>query len=207
MIKNSFDRVTWIYDGLANLVFFGAIKRAQLTFLSTIKSGSKVLIIGGGTGWILEALDKIGIAAHVDYLEASSKMLEKSKSRPPFENLQVRFILGTQDSIEKNIQYDVVITHFFLDVFTSQNLPLVMNKLDQHLKPNGFWLMTDFMNNNRWWQSALIRLMYLFFRITANLEGSRLMNFDNQFSRLTYSLARKKDYFHGMISSRQYVKP
>lgn len=204
--KNTFDNIAWIYDSLAWVVFRGNIRKAQLHFLSSIKPDSKVLVIGGGTGWLLDELDGFGKLMIIDYVEASGKMLELSKSKQPFENIEVNFIHGTHEKIAVNSSYDVVITNFFLDVFKADSLHLVMDKLDSHLKNDGQWIMTDFVNTEKFWQKLLIRLMYTFFRISSNLEGSKLLDFDLYFKKKGLNLIEQKNSFYGMIVSRIYGK-
>lgn len=205
MAINSFDRIAWMYDGLAQLVFFGAIRKSQLTFLSYIEPRSKILIVGGGTGWILSELDKLGILMVVHYVEASTAMLKKSRLREPFKNIQVTFNHGTVEELSK-VRYNVIITNFFLDVFSEDNLGTVIEKLDSHLNRDGIWIITDFVNSGKKWQKILIKLMYGFFRFTANIEGSRLLDFKANFEQLGYQLSTERSYFHKMIVSRICMK-
>ena len=48
-------------------------------FLDRIAADSKVLILGGGSGWLLEELSKINTDVTVVYVEASKVMLTKAK--------------------------------------------------------------------------------------------------------------------------------
>ncbi|MEZ4686196.1 MAG: hypothetical protein R3B47_09055 [Bacteroidia bacterium] len=52
----SFNRLAPVYDFLASLVFGNRIRQAQRWLLDFIPEGSSILILGGGTGWILEEL-------------------------------------------------------------------------------------------------------------------------------------------------------
>ena len=51
MKLNGFDSIASIYDPIARLFFGNSITESQATFLSEIPVG-KVLILGGGSGWI-----------------------------------------------------------------------------------------------------------------------------------------------------------
>ena len=80
MPSSSFSLVAPFYDQLAYLVFGRAIK------ISTTKNykiytapESQVLIIGGGTGWILKELLQQTSCKSIVYLEASDKMLHKAQ--------------------------------------------------------------------------------------------------------------------------------
>ena len=64
-----FDRVAWFYDGLALLVFGSAQRAAQRAALRGLTLGRPhVLILGGGTGWVLGEVLRRVPAATVLYL-------------------------------------------------------------------------------------------------------------------------------------------
>ena len=52
-MDHGFDKLTPYYDLLTRLVFGKAIINSQEQFLSLVRSGSRVLVVGGGTGKIL----------------------------------------------------------------------------------------------------------------------------------------------------------
>ena len=91
---NQFNRIAFLYDFLVQLVFGNCVRRAQLEFLGSLPGGT-ILIIGGGTGWIAEPLlRRPGITIH--YLEASDKMLERSRRRLGQFSERIIFIHGTE---------------------------------------------------------------------------------------------------------------
>ena len=79
----NYNKIAPVYDLLSRLVFGGAIVNAQRLLLPGLPRGQyRVLIVGGGTGWILDELGKQrpqGIT--VDYVEVSEKMISISKKR------------------------------------------------------------------------------------------------------------------------------
>lgn len=200
---NDFDIISGWYDPLSFLVFGKSIKRSQTYFLSTIGSEVKdVLLMGGGTGWLLNSLDELHRPIRVTYIEASAKMLDKAQRKAPFENIEVDYVLGTEKDISTERIYDVVITHFFLDVFAPQHLKLVMDQMCAVLKPGGAWFCTDFVLNDIWWQKVLVACMHCFFKITARLEAKRLQNFDQLFLQRGFNPVAEKCFYFGMIKSR-----
>lgn len=202
MRVNDFDFVAPYYGLLSRLVFGNTLKRAQKYFLFNIPESARVLIIGGGTGDILLALDQLGRAIEVVYVERSAEMLQLSKGRS-LGNITVEFIHGTQDNIPAS-PFDVIITAFFLDVFDKRKLPVVMGKLHHCLKPSGLWLQTDFVRTGKRRHRLLIRLMYHFFRIVACMEGSCLLNFDKYFHELEYENVASEYFYQRMIRTTLY---
>jgi ubiquinone/menaquinone biosynthesis C-methylase UbiE len=53
---NNYDRIARIYDKLSRMVFGKSIVRAQQSILPFITTPARMLIVGGGTGWILEEI-------------------------------------------------------------------------------------------------------------------------------------------------------
>ena len=76
---NNFDSVAGYYDKLSILVFGTAMRRAQTAHLHDIPLGRNVLILGGGTGWLLSELSAVNPTCKVWYIDASSKMISLSK--------------------------------------------------------------------------------------------------------------------------------
>src|SRR5579872_6146211 len=120
MPLNEFDGISTIYDQLSQLVFGENLVESQKTFLKKIPNQSTILILGGGTGWILVELLKAQPNCEVWYIEASQKMISLSKEKTKSDN-RVHFIHGTEDQIP-DVKFDVVITNFYLDLFDDDSI-------------------------------------------------------------------------------------
>lgn len=173
--------------------------------LHHLKERDHVLILGGGAGEILKELDKLEISLSISYVELSSKMIKIARSKQPFKNLEVDFVNQNAQSIDLP-KADVVITNYFLDVFTLENLSMIMKKIDQALNDSGTWLWTDFRKTNSFFKKAQIKLMYLFFKIFSQLEGTKLQDFEGQFESLGFKKLDAKFYLGKMIESCAYQK-
>ena len=200
---NDFDRIAIVYDGLARLVFGSSIKLAQVCFLMDVPPQSKVLIVGGGTGWFLAELLKLNPTCEVWYVEASEKMLELSKEKTNHSS-RVHFIRGTENSIPAKIKFDVVITNFYFDLFTNTSLDSVLIKIQGVVKPGTLWLVTDFTDGNKWWQSILLKTMYRFFQKTCNVEASQLTDWNQQLTKINLVKKKSKLFFGEFIEAAAY---
>src|SRR5690348_16816239 len=96
---NSFDRIAGFYDALARIVFGKHIMNSQCYFLDALNDGSKVLILGGGTGWLLAELLSRKPHCEVWYVEASQRMITLSEVKTGAVKKNVHFIHGTEQSI------------------------------------------------------------------------------------------------------------
>ncbi len=174
-----FDRVAWCYDALSALVFGPALKRAQRTALHGLPPGAPhVLILGGGTGWVLTAVLRRRPQATVLYLEASPKMLARARARlareHPKATARIEFRHGTQAALGQAERFDALITFFVLDCIASPDLPGALAQLRAAQRPEAPWLLADFRPARHGWRKALLTLMYVFFRLSTGLRARKL---------------------------------
>ncbi len=199
----TFDAVAPFYDRLAHLVFGPTLEQAQLSLFDQLPVGGKWLVLGGGTGWLLEQVMNRCQPTHIVFLEASEKMLElarqRLKSHPNY--VQIEFRQGTEQLLSPTEKFDVVLTPFVLDLFTTQHLEIQMiPRLLDALKPGGYWLITDFVPTKILWQQLLVKTMQFFFRISAALPIHRLPDWMPLLLKRMV-LETTQSAFHGLIRS------
>jgi tRNA (cmo5U34)-methyltransferase len=204
----SLNRFNWIashYDRLVKLVFGSTLLNAQLTFIDSIRDNDSILILGGGSGEFLHALLDRKPGVTICYIEASKKMLELSKSRVS-KHHTIDFIHGTEDDIPDS-DFNVVITNFFLDLFSASELKVVVEKINKRLTPDGKWIVTDFENSPRVHHRIVLSAMYLFFRITNSIDAKKLS--DWRFALTNKELYPKEEriFRRGFVKSTLMVKP
>ena len=210
-MQNNFNRIAPFYDFLARRIFGKAIQNSQTWLLSFVPENATVLIIGGGTGWILTEFLKHTNCRSILYLEASEKMLERSKKwyeKAPKTTTTVEFRMGTEASLKPEETFDVVFTGFLLDLFQPEPLHNLMATLNAHLKPGGTWLVADFepKNATSFWQKSLLKTMILFFKLTANLQANKLPDLQKAFARLPLNLQQQKFFYKNLIVAGVYLK-
>jgi len=205
-MASNYNNAAWFYDGLAKLVYGKALIKAQVYLLQFIRPNANILIVGGGTGWILEKLTSIYPAGlSITYVEISEKMTALSRKRNAGNN-RVAFINNSIENIDLPADFDVVITPFLFDNFTEETLQTVFYRISSLLKGDGFWLNTDFQLTGKWWQSLLLKSMFLFFKIWCNIEASRLPEIDRTFEQTGYKAIAEKTFLGDFIVSRVYGK-
>ena len=202
----NFNNSAWFYDRLSRLVFGRALVKAQVWLLQFIPKNSSVLIVGGGTGWILEELAKIhpkGLT--ITYVEVAAAMMAKSKKRNAGNN-SVTYINNTIETLELPIPFDAVITPFLFDNFTEDTLTRAFIGIHKALEPEGLWLNTDFQLTGKWWQGVLLKSMFLFFRVVCSIEASTLPCIENHFRKNDYVTISEKAFYGNFILSKAFIK-
>jgi ubiquinone/menaquinone biosynthesis C-methylase UbiE len=205
-VPSNYDNSAPFYDQLSRIIFGKTLVQAQVYLLNFVPPGSSVLIIGGGTGWILEELTKIHPSGlKITYVEISAKMTTLSQQRNGGKN-EVVFINDDITNISTTTPFDVVITPFLLDNFTDETLQQAFKNIHQQLKSGGLWLCTDFQITGKLWQRVLLQSMYLFFTVLCRIETMRMPHIESCFTRHGYKPLTTKAFFGNFIISTQYKK-
>ncbi|MGZ3944595.1 MAG: class I SAM-dependent methyltransferase [Mucilaginibacter sp.] len=202
----NYNNSAWFYDRLSRLIYGGALIRSQVYLLQFIPKNSKILIVGGGTGWILEEIAKIHSSGlKITYVEIALKMMASSKKRNA-SNHEVDFINDAVENVSLQNDYDVVITPFLFDNFTEENFQKIFAHIHQALKPNGLWLNTDFQLTGKWWQSMMLKSMFVFFRTICGIEAKKLPGIQAAFDKYGYRQIEQKSFFGYFILSVTHRK-
>jgi ubiquinone/menaquinone biosynthesis C-methylase UbiE len=199
-----FDRLSLFYDLLVKLVFGRTIRESQICLIEEVGDRENWLVLGGGTGWVLEEIFKVHPQAKITYIEVSQNMINQAHKRRATG--RVDYILGSIDEIPSGRKYDVVVTAFFWDMFHANRAMKMKQEIDLKLKNDAFWLCADFKNTDIWWQKILMRVMYWFFKVTCRIEASELPEFSQIFDKGKHEVLFQKTFHHGMIESTLYKR-
>jgi len=203
----NYDPIAKYYDPLSRLIFGKSIRRSQQFLLEAIPAESTILIVGGGTGWILEDISaRHQSGLNITYVEQSVKMMEISKRRYVGLN-RVVFRCQPIQSASLRGRFDVVIVPFLFDNFSPFTINHVFQKIDLLLNADGLWLFADFTSKaEKPWTKILLKLMYTIFGPLCNLETSSLPDSAASFQNNNYKIVREALFYKGFISSIIYRK-
>jgi ubiquinone/menaquinone biosynthesis C-methylase UbiE len=202
----NYNNSAWFYDKLSQMVYGHAIIKAQVFLLQYIPANANILIVGGGTGWILEEITDVHASGlKITYAEVAPNMMALSKKRN-IGNNPVVFINDAIENIPLPADFDAVITPFLFDNFTEHTLNKVFGHIHATLKPDGLWLNADFRLTGKWWQPVLLKTMFLFFKLLCNIETSQLPDIEKQFKQHGYRAIAQKTFFGDFIVSNVFKK-
>lgn len=199
--KQGYTILAPVYDSLARVVLGNSIQQMQLQFLTRLTSKNKLLMLGGGTGWILPFIDRINSKIEIDYVDLSPGMINQAKERG-IDPARIRFIEGTEQDIPA-ANYDCVITNFYLDLFSDSELRAKVNHIKKFLLPNSYWFVTDFVNVSAW-SKAKLTCMYTFFWLTTDLKNTQLPDWNECMFSMGAQLRETKSSKRGFIKSVVY---
>ena len=186
----NYNPIAGIYDYLARFIFGESLKKAKHCHIIEMLTCKQILIVGGGSGSELLELEREGFTGKITFVEPSD-MIEKAKSRNL--KIDVEFVKKNWPFGETK-KYDGVITPFFLDQFSGNELQRIMETLVNSLARDGLWLNTDFIPPETRFQKVLLNIMYRFFRVVAGLKNNKLENFDVVFEKAGFFLVSEVIY-------------
>jgi ubiquinone/menaquinone biosynthesis C-methylase UbiE len=206
---NNYDNIARQYDFLSRLVFGKSQVRAQVELLRFIECDDRILIVGGGTGWILEELAaRYPAGLRITYVEISARMIALSRQRNCGQN-EVNFINLPVEEFSSEERYDRILTGFLFDNFSTERSARVFSQLDAVLKRGGDWLYTDFYFDEKegvLWQMFLLKTMYIFFGWLCKVESRELVDTGPLFKAAGYREISLSSKYRGFIRSFVYKK-
>lgn len=200
----NFNKVAAIYDPLAYLVYGKTLEKGKRSLLPSIKESQSVLFIGGGTGATLEYLNAHFSNLKIDYVEASSQMIDRAKLRM-VGNLSINFHNTLIEEFTGS-NYDVIITEFFFDLFDQNEIDQLVQIISNKLKKGGVWIDTDFRLSKRVAHKIIMKATYLFFRLVIQLKAKKLLEPLETFSKRQLIVMDEKSFGNGLVTSRLFVQ-
>ena len=156
----TYRHVAKVYDLLASAYSLGAIDRAKTVHHHIIKPGSRMLYAGAGRG--KEIVGACQLGAEVTCVEPCPAMALRLHDRLAKHGERFTIVPRPIQAVTPLAQYDMVVAHFFLNLFDQATLPSILEHLSQFVKPGGHLVIADFKPNrqktNAW--TRLIRDTY-----------------------------------------------
>ena len=191
-----YDHIAPYYDALKRLVFGRSLENSQLVYLNYIKSSDHVLILGGGTGLVLDHLDQI----QIEYVELSGEMIRLASLRKCASHVnfhQIKF-----EAFESDQKYDVVVANYFLDLFTDDDLPAIINKIKSLMRSEGILLVSDFRPTGNWHHKMLEWAMHKFFKLTTGLNRNGFALIFDQLTDAGFETVAASTYHDDFVLSK-----
>ena len=162
-MKDGYWLVGYQYELTGNLYSLGRIPKCKSAMLKHVKPGDKVLVAGVGHG--TEAIEASRLGAHVTAVDLSETMLNQFRKRIAKENppSEIRVIHDDIFNVKETGQYDMVISNFFLNVFSETRVVEVANHLGTLVKPGGYFVVGEFvLPEKTGWQGIVQKLNWYF---------------------------------------------
>ena len=211
-IGKGFDRLASIYDLVVWLVFGNKISNLKKTFLESLSKGDNSIIIGGGSGKILEYALQSDIATNFVYAELSERMIEKTKSRITASDLsRIEFCDDFEPKLQEK-KFDYIILPFVLDCYRNRDVKAMLSQFSAALTENGSIVFFDFNLSKedgfepKQWKTGFIKLLYTFFRLTTGIPAKKLPSFSRHFNEAGFYRGRTTLISNGWIQAIEWKR-
>jgi len=205
------DSIAKVYQWLEYFSFGPALWRCRMTWISQMSSAKHVLMIGEGDGRFLQAFLKYNSSASIDWIDNSSEMMKLAKRRlDPQQSGRVLFHHTDIRSWTASPQaYDLVVTHFFFDCFSNQDVHRLISNIKSSLTHDALWVISEFQYPKRrgwhWIGSTLIAGMYMCFQWMTQIEVSRLPHLSQAMCLQGFYCAKRREFLRGLLTAEVWA--
>lgn len=205
----SFDALAPHYRWMELVLAGEKLQRCRTAFLNRISPPESILIWGEGNGRFLVECRRAWSGTRILCADASQKMLELAKRRIERAGLGAEGI----DFLRADVlswkpvkqEFDLIVTHFFLDCFRGDQLQQVIERLSVAARPTAEWLIADFQAPTSGLRRIRARLilmtMYLFFKVATRLPANRLTQPDPFIAGSKFVLTERRVSEWGLLHS------
>jgi ubiquinone/menaquinone biosynthesis C-methylase UbiE len=205
----SFDNLAPYYRWMEFIFAGGKMHRCRTALLDQIPQPKNILLLGEGHGRSLVECCRRFADAQITCVDASEPMLAQARRQLARHNLKtsrVEFIhadiLNWLPSVKT---YDLIVTNFFLDCFTPEQLEQMIPRIAGSSARNGNWLVSDFQMPSTGLQRIRSRLiiwmLYVFFRLTTRLAAHELIKPDSLLEKAGFTLHHRIENEWGLLHS------
>jgi ubiquinone/menaquinone biosynthesis C-methylase UbiE len=205
----SFDNLAPYYRWMEFIFAGGKMHRCRTAFLDQIPQPKNILLLGEGHGRSLVECCRRFADAQITCVDASEQMLVQARRQLTRHNLktsQVEFIhAGILNWSPCGKTYDLIVTNFFLDCFTPEQLEQMIPRIAGSSARNANWLIADFQIPSVGWRRIRSRLiiwmLYVFFRLTTQSAAHELTKPDSLLEKAGFTLHRRRESEWGLLHS------
>jgi SAM-dependent methyltransferase len=207
----NFDRIARLYRWLEYCTFGRLLERCRFAQLARLGEAKFALILGDGDGRFLAELVRINPKLQADVVDVSEAMLTLARARVSHAaglNFQRVDIRSFQPPPGRN--YDLVVTHFFLDCLTEQDISQLADRLNLSLSSHATWIVSEFAiparGSVRFPARLLIRILYLAFRFLTGLRVQRLPEYAPRLEQAGFLCEHVEVFLGGILRSERWCR-
>jgi hypothetical protein len=200
-----FDRLAWTYRWMEWLTFGPWLRRCRCFFLDELGQCRHALILGDGDGRFAARLLARNPAIRVDAIDASRAMLSQLMRRAGRHRHRVTTHLADLRAWTPESEYDLVVTHFFLDCLSTEDVGILARRVRSHVLPNAVWVVSEFNEPAGWLGRVaarpLISVLYWCFGLLTGLKVRRLPDHHKALTNAGFALTRRHPSLGGLLMS------
>jgi SAM-dependent methyltransferase len=164
----NFDNLAGAYLWLERLTFGNLLWKCRCAYLDELRSCRTALVIGDGDGRFTARLLESNPDIRIDAVDNSPAMLRALLQRAGTNSTRVHIHQADARTFAPPQHgYDLIVTHFFLDCLTTEEVIGLANRLRSCVAPSCRWVISEFAIAKGWlgWIFArpLVGALYITF--------------------------------------------
>jgi len=208
-----FDRLAALYRWLEYLSFGPFLWRCRVHRLPQLTHCRSALVLGDGDGRFTSALLRKIPQVRVHAVDLSPRMLAALEAEAGMEADRVTTEVADLRawSPEAGAEYDLIVTHFFLDCLTSDEVATLALRLGGCAAAAALWVVSDFAvpptRFGRWIATPLVTGLYYAFGWLTGLRQRSLPDHATGVAQAGWSLRSKHRQLAGLLFSELWERP
>jgi hypothetical protein len=205
-----FGRLTGVYRWMEMAAFGRALWRCRCRFLDELHDCRTAIVLGDGDGRFTRRLLEGNPKLHVEAIDASNAMLQSLLLNAGVHRHRV----GVHHADARRWQpgdepFDLIVTHFFLDCLTTEEVAALAERLRPHTSGQTRWVVSEFAVPEGWFGRLvaypLVTGLYLAFGLLTGLRIRRLPLHHDALSKAGFVLDQERPSLGGLLVSELWV--
>ncbi|MFL6429114.1 MAG: class I SAM-dependent methyltransferase [Acidobacteriaceae bacterium] len=206
-----FGRLARAYRWMEYLSFGSYLQQCRRLCLQEMSGCRRALVYGDGDGRFLAELVRRVPQIQVAAVDASGEMLARAATRLP-SNSHVRLLqadaLAHEVAALPEAQFDLIVSHFFLDCFNEEELTTLLARVNAAAKEGAIWVVSDFAippkSIARQAGRLIVSGLYLAFGLLTGLRTRRLPDHARVMHEAGWRLEDRRTLLLGLLVSERW---
>lgn len=206
-----FTRLARLYRWMEYLSFGPWLWWCRCAFLHDLYGCRHALILGDGDGRFTARLLGVNPAIRIDTVDASPAMLGALERRTAAHAARLRIeqadLRAWQPAADAP-RYDLIVTHFFLDFLTTEEVAALAVKLRRAAAPGTLWIVSEFAippaGAGRMFARPIVAGLYGAFGWMTGLAVRSLPDYEAALRLAGFSLERNRPWLGGLLVSQRW---
>jgi ubiquinone/menaquinone biosynthesis C-methylase UbiE len=208
--KLNFDRLARVYRAMEWLSFGPYLWRCRCAFLAEMTEAQEALALGDGDGRFTAALLKRNRHVQVNAVDVSEAMLRGLRRKAGADEGRVRTeACDVREWRPAEAEYDLVMTHFFLDCLATEDVGRLAERLKPNLRPGARWVVSEFAVPGgwfgRWVARTVVGSLYWAFGVLTGLEVRRLPEWELALNASGFRRVQERSFLLGLLTSQMWM--
>lgn len=209
-IAPNFNRLAGVYRWMEWVTFGPWLGWCRCAHLHAMNSRRKTLVIGDGDGRFTAKLLRANAKVEVDAVDVSGAMLQGLLRRAGCDADRVRpFCIDARLWQPTDEHYDLIITHFFLDCLTTQEIHALATQLRGAVGGSALWVISEFAVPRdwfgRWVAGPIVQGLYCVFGLLTGLTLRTLPDYAAALQDAGFARQEQRYWLRGLLVSELWA--